>query len=173
MKKLIVCLMLASAGSANANSQYAGKLDLNYDFQAICYRNLYDGMWMTGAQKQVWHLQYLPRDVEVLHASAYYASHLGGPGQSYGLSAGFNIGAGAYAVLREVEAIASVIDSAPPWLLKVDQWISVDFYGGYAPHPGVDQRNWDYGVGGKVKVPADMLVRWAVGADPANGKKGL
>ena len=165
IKLLAVLMLLASSAAA---SPFAGKLDLG--ISPICYRELHDGVWMVGGDLNIWDLMYTPWKAEVLHAGLQYSSHLGGPGNAYGINVGTNIQGLGISILSKVESIAALINEAPPWLGKIGTWTSIEVFGGYAPQPGVDLHPWSYGIGGKVKVPFSDLQSWSTGTP---GVKGL
>ena len=73
-------------------------------------------------------------------------------------------------LLNDIESVAALMSSAPPWLAKVGTWTSLELFGGYAPQPGVDMGPWSYGMGGKVSISFDQLQAWMTGT---SGQKGL
>ena len=153
---------------------YGGKLDLSWKgFDAVCFRELNDGGWWIGGSKRLFYVERLSDNLEIIHLGFQYSSHLGGPGTAYGGVVGTNIGGAGSAILGQVQSIAALINDLPMWTKKISDWTSVDFFGGYAPNPGVDQHHWSYGIGGKVVVPFDQLQLWATGAAPNKGQKGL
>jgi hypothetical protein len=163
----------AVTSAAAFASAYAGKLDLGSagaDPSAIAFRELHDGMWLVGAQQQLWHLQNLETDREVFHISGYWCTRLEGQDTAYGPSIGVNFSEAANAALGKIEVIAPIVAAVPPWVTKITDWTSLEFYGGYRPVVGSDDHHWIYGVGGKVTIPLSALYAWARGT---NGQKGL
>lgn len=180
MKHWLMAVALVCLGGVAFASPYVGKLDLGHsDPQAIAVRELHDGMWIVGAQQQVWHLQNTVSGNEVFHVSAFWATRLEGQDTAYGPSIGINIGEAAHAALLKVEALAPVLAvNPPPWLSKISSWVSFDVYGGYRPftHESSDVHVWIYGVGGKVTIPLSALYAWAKGSWVGGGPgetKGL
>ena len=165
MKKILALLLLVAAVPCRA--QYAGKLDLAV--APIVYRDIKDGTWMGGSEINVWDL--MKGQTQIFHVGFQYASHLGGPGNYYGLGGGVNITGAAVGLLNNIESVASLITDAPPWLCKLGSWTSLEMFGGYAPVPGVDMGPWSYGIGGRVSVSFDQLQLWMVGPNPQT--KGL
>lgn len=167
MKTLIALLLLATA--AQARSPYAGKLDLTGDPEAIAFRELNDGMWLIGAQKNLWVLRNVDKNVEVIHLAAFYATRLEGQNPAYGPALGFNFGESIRAAVSKLELLAPLIPTNfPPWVSKLADWVSLDFYGGYRPSVAADQHHIVYGFGGKVRIPVGSLASWAKGS-PWNG----
>ena len=172
----IVALQVLVAMPAFAASPYQGVLDLgSSDPAAIAFRELHDGMWLVGAQQQIWHLQNTASGNEVFHVSGYWATRLEGQDTAYGPSLGVNVGEVAKAAISKLEILAPAVAQVssinlPPWLAKLPSWTSIEVYGGYRPVVGADDHNWIYGVGGKVTIPMSMLYSWAKGV---NGQKGL
>lgn len=177
MKLLAIVALLFVSISARANSPYVGVLDLGKsDPAAIALRELNDGMWLVGAQQQVWHLQNKQSGNEVFHVAAFWATRLEGQDTAYGPALGINIGEAAHAALSKIEVIAPILGGAscPPWVSKVSSWVSLDVYGGYRPVISYDSHHWIYGVGGKVTIPMSMLYQWASGTQASgDGVKGL
>ncbi len=181
MKSLIAALLAALVAVPSFASQYKGILDLgSSDPAAIAFRELHDGMWLVGAQQQIWHLQNDASGKEVLHFSGYWATRLEGQDTAYGPSLGVNVGEAAAAAISKLEILAPSIQkigvALPPWVLKLSDWTSVEVYGGYRPVIGNDDHHWIYGVGGKVTIPMSMLYSWAAGTKDPNhiqDNKGL
>ena len=167
MNKLALLLLLAVPSHA---SQYAGKLDIGpagADPAAIAFRELHDGMWLVGAQQQIWHLQNLKTDKEVFHIAGFWATRLEGQDTAYGPSLGVNIHEAVAAAVGKLEILVPALESAgaalPPWVGKLSAWTSLEVYGGYRPVVGADDHHWVYGIGGKVTIPASALYKWAIG----------
>ena len=167
MKKLIVAALLSAVLAPHAAAQYVGKLDLAV--APIVYRDINDGTWMGGTEINVWDLMH--GQTQIFHLGLQYASHLGGPGNYYGIGGGVNITGAAVTLLNDIESVAALMSSAPPWLAKVGTWTSLELFGGYAPQPGVDMGPWSYGVGGRVAIQFSQLQTWMVGPNPQT--KGL
>lgn len=184
MKRLaLVVALLAATLPARASSPYKGVLDIGpagADPSAIAFRELNDGMWLVGAQQQVWHLQNTQSDKEVFHVAAFWATRLEGQDTAYGPSLGVNIREAAAAAISKLEILVPAVEKAgaalPPWVGKLSAWTSLEFYGGYRPVIGADDHHWVYGVGGKVTIPMSMLYKWAKGDwgdTTTNQAKGL
>lgn len=180
MKKYIVSL-LAVLAAIPASAAYQGKLDVGTsDPAAIAFRELHDGMWLVGAQQQLWHLQNTVTNREVFHVAGFWATRLEGQDTAYGPSLGVNIGEAAGAAINKLEVLAPGIQqigvALPPWVMKLSAWTSLEVYGGYRPVTGADDHHWIYGVGGKVTIPMSMLYAWAAGTKDPNhiqDNKGL
>ena len=180
MKKFLIALLFAPALAVVAlASPYQGKLDLGVtNPEAIALRELHDGMWLVGAQTQIWHLQNDATQNEVFHVSGFWATRLEGQDTAYGPSVGVNIGEAAAAFIDKLEIIAPSLEtiglSLPPWALKLSDWTSVELYGGYRPTISADDHHWIYGVGGKVTIPLSQIYAWAAGTQAqGTGVKGL
>ena len=180
MKKYIVALLFFAFAVPAFASQYQGKLDLgNTDPAAIALRELHDGMWLVGAQTQIWHLQNNATGNEVFHVSGFWATRLEGQDTAYGPSLGVNIGPAAAAFIDKIELLVPAVQSVtsfpiPPFISKLSDWTSIELYGGYRPVTGADDHHWIYGVGGKVTIPMSMLYAWATGTQAqGTGVKGL
>ncbi len=174
MKYLLLAVAcLCACGSAKA--AYVGKLDIgSSNPAAIAFRELNDGMWLVGAQQQLWHLQNSDSNREVFHVSGFWATRLEGQDTAYGPSLGVNIHEAIHAALSRIEVAAPLLASVPPWVSKISAWTSMELYGGYRPVISYDSHHWIYGVGGKVTIPMDMLYSWASGTQSSgDGKKGL
>jgi hypothetical protein len=173
---IIIAALLTLVAPSHASSNYRGVLDLgNSDPAAIALREFHDGMWLVGAQQQLWHLQNNTTNAEVFHVSGYWASRLEGQDTAYGPSLGINIGEAASAAVNKLEILVPAVQSIstfviPPFVSKLSNWTSVEFYGGYRPITGADDHHWIYGIGGKVTIPLSALYVWAAGS---NGQKGL
>lgn len=166
---LFVALVLVSAPS-RAASPYKGVLDIGSmgaDPSAIAFRELHDGMWLVGAQQQLWHLQNTRTDREVFHIAGYWATRLEGQDTAYGPSLGINVNEAAAAAIGKLEVLVPALEQVgaklPPWVGKLSAWTSVEVYGGYRPTVGADDHHWVYGIGGKVTIPMSMLYHWAKG----------
>lgn len=177
---LIVAILIITSFPARAASPYKGVLDIGQsDPAAIALRELHDGMWLVGAQQQIWHLQNNSTDREVFHVSGYWASRLEGQDTAYGPSFGVNIGEAAAAFIDKIELLVPAVQSVtsfpiPPFISKLSDWTSIEFYGGYRPVTGADDHHWIYGVGGKVTIPMSALYSWAAGTQAqGTGVKGL
>lgn len=149
----IVCVLALS--QACLADPWIGKLDLfsgvNPLPQPIAIRELHDGNWLAGIQKQIWHLE--TRKVQVLHASYYQAWRTAYGDPAYGLSLGTDLIGDAKIVLD----LANIEVPEPPQLFSdIKTFVSVDFYGGYRPVHGADVHAWIYGIGGKVTIPWDL-----------------
>lgn len=145
--------------SIPARATYAGKLDFKSDPEAIVFRELNDGMWLMGGQKNLWKLE---RDgSEVFHVAFFIASRLEGQHPAYGPSLGAPIGAAVAVLTDRVQALGAMADASPLWLKKIASFTSVDAYGGYRPVVGYDDHHWIYGFGGKVRVPISQLPIWS------------
>ncbi len=169
MKKIIIAVFLTVP--ALAHGAYQGKLDIGAqgaDPSAIAFRELNDGMWLVGAQQQLWHLQNTTTDREVFHIAGFWASRLEGQDTAYGPSIGVNVNEAAAAAIGKLEILVPAIETAgaalPPWVGKLSAWTSLEFYGGYRPVIGPDDHHWVYGVGGKVTIPASAIYQWAKGS---------
>ena len=179
MKKLYM-VFIAFTLCSTANSALVGKFDIDTaNFEAISLREFHDGMWLVGAQKQIWELKDDTSGTEAFHVSAFWASRLEGNDTAYGPSIGMPLGTIGTVIVNGLSTISSIAPplgsltdafTMPPWLKKIDSWMSVDFYGGYRPTISHDDHHFVYGVGGKIKVPLDQIYSWAKGS---NGQKGL
>lgn len=173
---VVVALVSVLCAPARA-SDYAGKLDLTGNPEAIVLREFNDGMWLVGAQKTAWKLVNIRKDVEVFHVAAFYATRLEGQSPAYGPAVGFNFGPAMAAALSRVEVLVPLIpEKFPPWVSKLGEWTSIDAYAGYRPSVAADQHHIVYGLGGKVKIPLDLLSKWAAGSWSSNNtaaNKGL
>lgn len=181
MRKLIAVLALVVL-VAPARAAYQGKLDLGSngaDPSAIAFRELHDGMWLVGAQQQLWHLQNTTTDREVFHIAGFWATRLEGQDTAYGPSLGVNVNEALAAAVNKVEILVPAVQSIttfviPPFVSKLSAWTSIEFYGGYRPVVGGDDHHWIYGVGGKVTIPMTALYQWASGTQAqGTGIKGL
>lgn len=179
MKPLYLLALLAASllPASPAHALLVGKLDLARDPEAIIVRELQEGMWLGGAQKQLWHLERRECNadvcgfVEVFHIGVFAASRLEGNQTAYGPALGFPIGAPLALLADKVQFIAAASDAAPPFLKKIADWTSVDAYAGYRPELSGDAtHHFIYGIGGKVRIPLSILLSWAKGTD---GQKGL
>lgn len=177
MKPLYALAAFLALAAAPARAAYVGKTDFARDPEAVVIRELQEGMWLGGAQKQLWHLE--RRDcngdvcafVEIFHFGVFAASRLEGQQTAYGPALGFPVGAPLALLASKVEFIAAASDLAPPWLKKVTSFMSVDAYAGYRPELSGDAtHHFIYGLGGKVRIPLSDLLAWEKGA---NGQKGL
>lgn len=176
MKNLIAALALALAASP-VQALYVGQLDLAKDPEAIVVRELQEGMWLGGAQKQLWSLQRRECNqtvcafTEVFHVGVFAASRLEGQQTAYGPALGFPIGGALSMLADRVEFIAAASDAAPPFVHKLGSWASIDAYAGYRPQLSGDAtHHFIYGVGGKVRIPISDVLGWAKGS---GGQKGL
>ncbi len=177
---LLAALLAVAAPAARASSPYAGKLDIGKsDPAAIAFRELHDGMWLVGAQQQLWHLQNTQSNREVLHISGYWATRLEGQDTAYGPSIGMNVGESTLAMASKVGELVPELQplttfAIPPFVSKLSEWTSIEVYGGYRPVTGADDSHWIYGIGGKVTIPMSMLYAWASGTQSqGTGVKGL
>ena len=174
MKKLKVvlsviayCIIVQSARAA-----YVGKLDLvsNPNFEAIALRDAQDGLWLVGAQKQIWSLQNTTTNKEVFHVSGFWATRLQGQETAYGPSIGIPIGTVAQTIAKAFGAASVMLPEAgpaadgsmwavPDWIKKLGSFMSIDVCGGYRPtvDAGSGDAHWIYGFGGKINVPVDDI----------------
>ena len=173
----LICLCVLPS-----QARVAGKLDIYSDPQAIVLRDLRDGLWLVGMQKNIWKLvntnavSLATREpIEVLHVSFFVASRLEGQSPVYGPSVGTNVGALGTHLAEKLSLLRAVTDSTPPWLGKIADWVSIDFYGGYRPVIQYDDHHWVYGIGGQLRIPFSQAVRWAQGSrnDGTPDTKGL
>lgn len=166
MKKVIAGLFvfLVLSGQAQA-SIYVGKLDLgSADPSAIVIRDLYDGLWLVGAQQQVWHLQNTQTNQEVIHVSGFWANRLEGQDTAYGPSVGVNFGEGVQTALGMLAPeLQRLYQALPPIYQQINDWISLEAYVGYRPFTSYDDRHFVYGFGGKLKIPVSEIYTWAKG----------
>ena len=179
MKNLHASLCaLALLSSPAFASQYVGKLDIGLngaDPSAIAFRELHDGMWLVGAQQQLWHLQNTKTDREVVHVAGFWATRLEGQDTAYGPSIGTNIQEAAAAAISKLEvlvpALSGVGAALPPWVSKLSAWTSIEVYGGYRPTIANDgsEHHWIYGIGGKVTIPLSAIYAWAKGTPATAG----
>lgn len=179
--KYIAILLFLLATSSHAN--YQGKLDIgSSDPSALGMRDLANGVWRVGLQYPIWHLQNMTSGNQVFHVDGYWAARLEGQNPIYGPAVGVNIGPAVSAAVAKLELLLPVISNMgyaiPPFVAKLGDLASVDFYGGYAPVVGGGDKPWAYGVGGKVKIPITgnltALYDWATGTQAqGTGVKGL
>lgn len=183
LKRFFLGGILAAIGAACAQAAFVGRLDLASDPQAIVLRDLEDGLWLVGLQKDLWKLwhvearsKYLKTETEILHLSFFVASRLEGQAPAYGPAVGTNVGPLARGLAEKISLVKAAAKSSPPWLGKLGDWTSLDFYTGYRPVISPDEHRWMWGVGGKVRIPFGDLVQWARGRRDVEGlpnEKGL
>ena len=167
--KLLLAAMMLAAVAAPSHAALIGRLDTSPNFDTIVFREMNDGMWLVGAQRNLWTLSRAESGSEVMHVALFWATRLERQQPAYGPSLGFNVGQAFYTIVSPVEAVAATVDAAPPWLKKLSNFTSVDFFAGYRPQGSYDTHHIVYGVGGKVTIPLDLAYAWAKG-DPIAGK---
>ena len=175
MKYLLLIIPFVCFGNI-ANAGISGKLDITSDPSAIALRDLHDGLWLIGMQKNIFKLVDTKKDREILHLSFFVASRLEGQAVAYGPSLGTNVGSLVSSLAGKISLLQAVSDATPPWLGKIADWTSLDVYGGYRPVITFDEHRWMYGVGGQIRVPFGSVVRWAQGErndGTVPDKKGL
>jgi len=170
MKKIIAALIAAVTLSVSAqaypDARVAGKLDLASDFDAIVMRDLADGLWLGGAQKTLWKLERISDGAEIIHVAFFWASRAEGQSTAYGPAIGLPVGPSVAAITSmvgdHVALVQEMQTQTPPWVSKIGEWTSLDFYGYYRPDIGEDLlgHHFGYGIGGKVKVPLSSLFSW-------------
>lgn len=176
MKRLALAALLALVAAPSfAGSPYQGVLDIgSTNPAAIAVRELHDGMWLVGAQTQIWHLQNNASGNEVFHVSGFWVTRLEGQDTAYGPSIGINIHEAGIAAINKLEILVPAFQqigaNLPPFVGKLGAATSLEILGGYRPTTGADDHHWVYGFGAKVTIPMDMLYSWAKGV---NGQKGL
>lgn len=162
--------------TTTVHAALGGRLDVASDPQVIGLRDLKDGLWLVGMQKNVWKLVNFKNGDDVLHISFFVASRLEGQYPAYGPSLGTNVGPLAGSLAEKISLLRAVSDATPPWLGKLADWTSFDVFGGYRPRISSDEHHWMWGVGGQVRIPLGGVVDWARGRRDVEGlpnEKGL
>lgn len=154
MKKLYVLAVLGWFASS-ANATVAGKLDLNYDVQAIGMRELHDGNWLAGVGKQLAHLEINGK--ERLHLGVFQAWRANHGDPAFGLSLGVTTGGLGEYVGKALDMGTPDLSESVKWLPHVADLISIETFAGYRPVHGSDVHAWIYGVGGYLKIPLDLI----------------
>lgn len=151
MKYLLFLLL-----TQDANAAWVGKLDL-LDGRLPCpvgYRELHDGNWLAGLQKQIWHLE--KDGKEAFHVSYFQAWRVFQSDPAYGLSLGIKTGDLGAALGEAVKVAAPRIYDKTKWLQKLSNWVEISAFAGARPVHGPDTHTFIYGIGGQVQIPIDL-----------------
>lgn len=154
MRKLLLLLLLAVP--AHSQTIWKGKLDVFDGVPSpLGMRELHDGNWLAGFDHQFWHLE--RNSQEVCHVTFFTAWRAMQGDVAYGPSLGVPIGQLGSVLGSAIGLVAPATYHMTPWLQQLGNWVSLDFYGGYRPTHGADVHSWIYGIGGKVKIPLDLI----------------
>lgn len=174
--KIVAALVAVLALAAPSQAYYLGVLDLAKDPEAVVVRDAQEGMWLGGAQKQLWHLERRECNVaacafvEIFHVGFATVYRLEGNQAAYGPAIGLPIGAALSVLASKIQLISAASDVAPPFLKKLGDWVSVDAYALYRPQLSEDaQHHFLYGVGGKIRIPISDVLSWAKGSGSQKG----
>lgn len=164
-------LLLLLPGLSHA-ADVAYKWDLAKDPQAFIMREMQEGMWLGGAQKDFAHLESGQGHMLMTFGGAI-AKRLEGQQPAYGPAIGLPIGTLGGMLASFIDSFQSVNADvhAPPFVSKLGSLISLDAYALYRPELSDDaQHHFLYGFGGKVTIPISDVLAFAKGS---NGQKGL
>lgn len=153
MKRLLVVLLLCCPSLSSAT--LVGKLDLNYDAQAVGLRELNDGNWLAGIGKQLWHLE--SDGKERLHFGVFQAWRTNHGDPAFGLNLGVTTGGLGDYLTATIGQVAPNLSDSIKWIPQLANFISIDTFGGYRPTHGPDVHAWIYGFGGYLKIPLDLI----------------
>ena len=134
---------------------WRGKLDLNLNAEAVGIRELHDGNWLAGISKQLWHLE--EDGKERLHVSVYQAWRAEHGDPAFGLSLGLNTGKLGDWFQDAIGKIAPELSERAKFVTQLSNWISLEVYGGYRFRHGPDVHDWIWCLGGKVRIPIDLI----------------
>ena len=173
---LTMCLLLvaeiaAASPWADLRAAYDAHLVLRQDPEAMVGRELLDGMWLGGGQKPLAAVTRRSDDREVAHLSAFWLSRLEGQDTLYGPAVGINVGPALRAAAEQLPGLGELAGmSVPPFVSKLGEVTSAEFFAGYRHVVSPDDHHWGYGIGAKVRIPINDVIAWARGS---GNEKGL
>lgn len=179
MKTIIAALMLI-AGVARAQTfpddvyvlkaytKYAWATTNNFNLNGAIERELHDGQWLAGGSKDALYMLRKKSDgnyAKALQIGGAVMSNAEHGNTSYQIKGGLYLGTLGATIQNGVSLAASNLAdyTPPPWISKIGNAVSFDFFGGPRPkHDGSVKGNWTYGIGASVNVPIQDTFQWLI-----------
>ncbi len=164
MKRVALVLSLLIPVSAHAAPRwdlgkgYSIGIDTSLDIEGVGARDLKNGMWLTGVSKELTPLFKNDRKIAYLAGSNLFMFDEAGKG-AFGLALGVPTGPATDLLGSWAQKL---VPSAklPQWVKSLSNWTSFEIGTGYRFFGVPDHLSpWVYTIGGRVRVPLDIL--WA------------